>query len=1124
MKNIKRFVSIILMSLSLIFCLAGCATSPDGSSSGGSKPGEENRRDYLSELQKDYDYDFVSRFLKKLLGELEEEEKPFEPREYPTGVSIGDTLYKGKSIYDFWKLDANGNPGRDGTLGWYTAQSISSSKLPELIENDGDKYLRFTEAAQLELFYLRTSKKNTYHIFDNTGAWKAEDAQSELFEQEFLFEFTVSANGPYVLGISDFRTVPEKYLDTTSLYGINLLFDGNKISMSRYGSGNEEVVATMAEGFDFGDGEEHLITFAMSRTSLTEGVVSIFVDKQQVELKATDKFGVNEKYPDYGGGRVRKGVLYLRDASSYGQRFSVVPQTKDDVKTVVEIHDYNRVWVGKTELPWSEDDEKPEDFTVYPKGGSYGDALRKGTIGYSFWDVDSSGNTGRDGTKGWYTASAITNSALPTLREDGAGKKSLEFAAPAQIELFHLEGNNGTYHIFDNKGAWGSADAQSLFGQEFVYEVTVSATNSFILGLTDFGQTPSTFAATGFGTLSGIHFLFEGNVIKMTRYGSGKEEAVATLASDIDFADGKERKISFCITREALSNGRIRVFVDEKFCTFIPTQNYRNGSVADGVLYLTDAYLYGQRFSVIPQGETGKVYINDFNRIKVNVSQEEIVVPTVTKRTVELTDGLTFEDGSMTKTVEVGKTIPAILRDGSFSSVYDVETNSVLVFDNVTGLATMPDKDLVLAPYTVECGDVSYGFTNNGSMQRTGLYVVDQFQYDADVAKGNGNTGDVAVKNDYPIEDESGKMRLGVRIRYGAEIPAGKNMRIKSPYCIEANETYVAKYTFRNFSSKTVKFRIYQINTGRTLTYNGNSFVLDVTLTSGDVYTGTFEFNFGKNQKNTNILNLIVFEEKQTDFDIGFICNLNKKSNVCYGEEYENNLSELAKVLKGKNVSVIGDSISTYRNYNNLAAADKTNSTIRNNADCYKDSWKGGSVTPRDTWWYQAISRTGMNLLVNNAYSGDQVTSDRFRNGCVNLHDNTGNENDVNPDIIFCYIGINNHTAGTSVENFKAAYNNAITLMKEKYTNAEIYLFTLPPHYSLNNNETKLSLLNDYNAAIRDLAQTHDCNVVDLALNSKITAANSLNYTTDNLHPNLIGMDVITKVLTDELIKRYVGE
>ncbi|HBK02008.1 MAG TPA: hypothetical protein DDY77_03125 [Clostridiales bacterium] len=1126
MKKILQLVCLITIALSLLLCSAGCSTTEHDSSgedsSGGGASGE-SRSEYLSELQKNYNYDFVPRFIKELLEKLEEEESPYAPREYPTGVSIGDKLYKGKSAYDFWTLDASGNTGRDAAKGWYTAQDIPSSKLPELIEKDDDKYLKFTEAAQLELFYLRTSKKNTYHIFDNSRAWGADDAQKELLGQEFLFEFAVSANGPYVLGVSDFRTVPEKYLDTSSLCGINFLFDGNKISMSRYGSGNEEVVGTMAEDFNFGDGKEHLITFAMSRTSLENGTISLFIDKQQVELKATDKFGLNEKHPNYGGGKVKKGVVYLSDANAYGQRFSVIPQTKDDVKTVVEIHDYNRVWVGKTELPWSED-EKPEDFTIYPTGASLGSALRKGTAKYSFWDVDAAGNANRDATKGWYTARLIKNSALPTLRNEGTDERYLEFASAAQIELFHLEGTGKTYHIFDNQKAWESADAQKLFGQEFVYEVTVSATGSFVLGVTDFNQTPAKFAEKGTnGEFAGIHFLFDGNKIKMTRYGSGKEEAVATLASDVNFADGKERKITFCLTREDSSNGRIRMFVDEKFCSFVGTSSYKNGSVSDGVMYLTDAYLYGQRFSVIPQEENGKVFIHNFNRIKANVSQEEVEEPETIERTVELTEGLTFADGSTSKTIEVGKSIPAIVMNGDFSSVYDVTTNEVLVFDSVTGLATMPDKDLTLAPYTVECGDLSYGFTDSGSTRRIGQFVVDQFQYDANVSSDSGNVRDVTVKNDYPMKDQSEKTRLGVRISYGAEIPVGKNMRIKSAYCIEENVTYVARYTFRNFSSNSVKFKIYQINGGRTLTYNGKSFMLDVNLKSGEVYTATFEFNFGKGQKNGNILNLIVFEEKQKDFDVGFISNIVKKSDIDYGEEYNKNLSKLAEALKGKNVSVIGDSISTYRNYSNLAAADTTNSTVRNNADCYKDFWKGGSVKPRDTWWYQAISQTGMNLLVNNAYSGDSVTSERFRNGCVNLHDNTGNENDINPDIIFCYIGINNNTAGTSVEEFKAAYENAVTLMKNKYADAEIYLFTLPQNYTMNNNKTKLALLDDYNTAIRELAETHKCNVVDLALYSKITAANSLNYTVDNLHPNLMGMDVITKVLTDELIKRYVG-
>lgn len=1119
MKKIKYVICVIL---SLVFCFTGCADPSTGVGNDDGK--EESRYDYLSQLQDDYDYDFVPRFMEDLLEEVEKEEVPYSPQPYPTGVDIGDTLYKESAVYDFWTLDPGGNTGRDGTKGWYTAQSISTSKLPTLIENDGVKYLEFTEAAQLELFYLRTSAKTTYHIFDNKNAWSNTTAQNELFGQEFLFEFKIAANGPYVLGVSDFRTVPETYLDASKLYGINFLFDGNKISMSRYSSGNEEVIGTMQEGFDFGDGEQHLITFAMSRTSLENGTIRMFVDRQQVELKETEAYGVNTNHSEYGGGKVKKGVVYLTDASAYGQRFSVIPQTKDDTKSVVEIYDYNRVWVGKTELPWTDDGGEEDTFdpAQYPTGANYGAKLKKGDTSYSFWDVDSSGNSGRDGTKGWYTAKVISNSTLPTLHD--GDNKYLEFSNPAQIELFHLEGANSTYHAFDNKNAWSSADAQTLFGQEFVYELTVSATQSFVLGLTDFGQTPAKFLDNAAGVLSGIHFLFEGNTIKMTRYNSGKVEAVSTLASTVDFGDGEERKISFCITRQDISNGRIRVFVDETLCVFTATADYgaanSGGSVVDGVMYFPDAYLYGQRFSVIPQtndsGDLGKVYIHDFNRIKVNASQDE--VPETKNYTVSLSGGLKFTDGTVTKTLEQGETIPTIERDGSFSSVYDKNTNTVLVFDNVSGSATMPSSDLLLAPYTVECGDVSYGFTNSGNMATTGKYVVDQF---SDNVSSSGNTGDISVKSNYPIEDDNGKVRLGVRLTYGNQIPVGKNIRVKSPYTVTANETYVAKYTFRNFSANTVNFKIYQVNTGRTLTYNGQTFMLNISLESGESCEETFEFTFPGG--NTNILNLIVFEEQQTDFDIGFICNVNKKADVVYTTEYTDNLSQLATALNGKNVSVIGDSISTYRGYSNGAAADTTNDTIRNNADCYKDSWKGGSVMPKDTWWFQTIKQTNMNLLVNNAWSGDTVTSSRFKSGCVNLHDNTGNVSDINPDIIFCYIGINNHTSGTSVSDYKTAYDEVIKLMKAKYTDAEIYIFTLPPHYGLNNNATKLALLDEYNTAIRQLATENGCKVVDLAANSGITADNSINYTTDNLHPNLIGMDIITRVVIETLAECYLA-
>ncbi|MBQ6700400.1 MAG: SGNH/GDSL hydrolase family protein, partial [Oscillospiraceae bacterium] len=114
---------------------------------------------------------------------------------------------------------------------------------------------------------------------------------------------------------------------------------------------------------------------------------------------------------------------------------------------------------------------------------------------------------------------------------------------------------------------------------------------------------------------------------------------------------------------------------------------------------------------------------------------------------------------------------------------------------------------------------------------------------------------------------------------------------------------------------------------------------------------------------------------------------------------------EKEKTLKGKTLSVLGASISTYAGVSNGAAADTTNSTIRNNAKYYPNNTVK-DVALNDTWWNQLASDMDLRLLVNNSWSGGAILLERagtvgaYVDRCVQLHDNTGENAGEEPDII----------------------------------------------------------------------------------------------------------------------------
>ena len=179
------------------------------------------------------------------------------------------------------------------------------------------------------------------------------------------------------------------------------------------------------------------------------------------------------------------------------------------------------------------------------------------------------------------------------------------------------------------------------------------------------------------------------------------------------------------------------------------------------------------------------------------------------------------------------------------------------------------------------------------------------------------------------------------------------------------------------------------------------------------------------------------------------------------------------KLLEGKKLSVLGASISTYAGASNGAAADTTNSTIRNNEKYYPHATVN-DVTLEDTWWMQACEELGMELLVNNAWSGSSLLHTRngtvgaYVDRCVQLHDDTGDNAGEEPDIIGIQMGTNDYqyykdTLGTADIDYDALITDngdetyayaepatsleaaAIVLHKigERYPDAEVYYLNL---------------------------------------------------------------------------------
>ena len=254
--------------------------------------------------------------------------------------------------------------------------------------------------------------------------------------------------------------------------------------------------------------------------------------------------------------------------------------------------------------------------------------------------------------------------------------------------------------------------------------------------------------------------------------------------------------------------------------------------------------------------------------------------------------------------------------------------------------------------------------------------------------------------------------------------------------------------------------------------------------------------------------------------------------------------TEVQNPFAGKKVSILSASTATYEGVSNNTAA---NSTIGNNDVYYTEGRHG--VYLKDTWWQQVIDALGMELLVNNSWSGSCVFQPRmgaasvgYGDRAVNLHnDHTGEE----PDIILIQLGGNDFayykdTFGKATDfdytalikdngdgTFTYAEPNttceafAIMLHKihNRYQEAEIYYLTSyakrDPDYT-GDSYPGTGQPTEYNAELIKVVQYFGLEVIDLEdCIPKEAELFDLYMADKRAHPNALGMDRITnKVLS----------
>ena len=237
--------------------------------------------------------------------------------------------------------------------------------------------------------------------------------------------------------------------------------------------------------------------------------------------------------------------------------------------------------------------------------------------------------------------------------------------------------------------------------------------------------------------------------------------------------------------------------------------------------------------------------------------------------------------------------------------------------------------------------------------------------------------------------------------------------------------------------------------------------------------------------------------------------------------------------LKGKWLSMIGDSISTFEGWSNVAPGS-TSAAVYYPKDYLTDV--------NQTYWKKLVDRTGMKLLVNNSWSGSRCantkTGDVVKTGtadrCKQLH-KTIDGKVVNPDYILINIGTNDYdnmtlttppTMGTwngrgenypadpdnlSPTSFREAYAVMLHRLRRNYPLAKIFCCTVPCGNAKGGNENEVNdagiYLVEFNDAIREIATAFGAHVVELATSGLDYYTLGTLYGDGRLHPSEAGME-----------------
>lgn len=205
-------------------------------------------------------------------------------------------------------------------------------------------------------------------------------------------------------------------------------------------------------------------------------------------------------------------------------------------------------------------------------------------------------------------------------------------------------------------------------------------------------------------------------------------------------------------------------------------------------------------------------------------------------------------------------------------------------------------------------------------------------------------------------------------------------------------------------------------------------------------------------------------------------------------------------MLQGRSLSILGDSISTYKGVSNDKNANRS---TWGNPYFYDEPFPLAK-----TYFMRVIEALGLTLCVNNAWSGGNLSGDLAFAGVRRAHA-LARDDGTQPDLILVFMGINDLGRRVPVSEFADAYRETLSTIATCYPKAQVCCVNLPDRDLRIRTQTA-----QFNDAITHAVTTAGDRffVADL-FGSPLRGDDYYDNTVDGLHPDEDGMRMIADVI-----------